>query len=83
MSAIKPGSIGSAPLLCISPKGLGQRKYRGNTSNIQFYGNFSYGKHLLRSISGSLANHVYIKTPLWKAALKLETDSMVSRVVRH
>lgn len=36
-----------------------------------------------RSDRGYLSDRVYIKTPLWKAALQLETDSMVSRAVRH
>ena len=36
-----------------------------------------------RSGRGSLSDRVYIKTPLWKAAMQLETDPMVSRAVRH
>jgi hypothetical protein len=36
-----------------------------------------------RSGRGYLSDRVYIKTPLWKAALQLETDSVVSRAVRH
>jgi len=32
---------------------------------------------------GFLKDRVYIKTPLWKSALKLETDPMVSQAVRH
>ena len=36
-----------------------------------------------KSGRGTLKDRVYIKTPLWKAALKLETDAMVSKAVRH
>jgi len=36
-----------------------------------------------KSGRGNLKDRVYIKTPLWKAALKLETDAMVSKAVRH
>lgn len=36
-----------------------------------------------RSGHDFLRDRLYIKTPLWKAALKLETDPMVSKAVRH
>jgi len=36
-----------------------------------------------RSGHDFLRDRVYIKTPLWKAALKLETDPMVSKAIRH
>lgn len=36
-----------------------------------------------KSGQGFVSDRAYLKTPLWKAALKLETDAMVSRAVRH
>ena len=36
-----------------------------------------------KSGHGYLRDRIYLKTPLWKAALKLETDPMVSKAVRH
>lgn len=36
-----------------------------------------------KSGHGFLRDSIYLKTPLWKAALKLETDSMVEKAVRH
>ena len=36
-----------------------------------------------KSGHGFVRDRVYLKTPLWKAALKLETDAVVSRAVRH
>ena len=36
-----------------------------------------------KSGQGFVRDRAYLKTPLWKATLKLETDAMVSRAVRH